>query len=439
MIRVIVEGVRCFQRRQMASLGPLTVLVGENSTGKSTFLALVRLGWDLALGASVFDFNEEPFPLGAYEQIASKRGPRGGRVRSFSVGLEVQPEDSSKGGSFQTMPVTIVGTFVRGEPQPSLEKWSLMWRNYHAELILSAKERPRLTFHTPSGSMTVISSYDPRYMLGAQPLIDFLRFIHRQPRTRSRDFRIIGQRPSRKELTALNRVLEGLIRTLGPRPSALAPTRTRPLRTYNPIRDDPSPEGAHAPMILASAFSSDPKGWKRIQGWLGEFGGPSGLFERISVRRFGRTGSDPFQIEVTISGSPFNLVDVGYGVSQSLPIVVDAIRVDERSTLLLQQPEIHLHPKAQAQLGTFFSAFASRYDQRFVIETHSDHLIDRIRMDARKGKLLKTKDISMLFFERKGRQVTVHRLELDEFGNIVTAPKGYRAFFLNEEKRMLGN
>src|SRR5881396_1662040 len=76
----------------------------------------------------------------------------------------------------------------------------------------------------------------------------------------------------------------------------------------------------------------------------------------------------------------FNLVDVGYGVSQALPILVDTLqRPAADEVFLLQQPEVHLHPRAQAELGSFFVSQAGK-KRRFVIETHSDYLVDRVRM-----------------------------------------------------------
>ena len=66
--------------------------------------------------------------------------------------------------------------------------------------------------------------------------------------------------------------------------------------------------------------------------------------------------SDPFQLQVKVrSGPRANLMDVGYGVSQILPILVDVMRPDTRSrTFLLQQPEVHLHPRGQAALASLF-------------------------------------------------------------------------------------
>jgi predicted ATPase len=67
-------------------LAPLTLLVGENSTGKSTFLAATRLAWDLAYARTEIDFNEEPFKLGAFEQLAHVHGGAKGRAKAIELG-----------------------------------------------------------------------------------------------------------------------------------------------------------------------------------------------------------------------------------------------------------------------------------------------------------------------------------------------------------------
>ena len=86
--RISIENVRCFHDRQTAHLRPITFLVGENSSGKTTFLALARIANDLSRWRQNFDFNEEPFLLGSYDQIATFRGGRGGRANDFRIGAE---------------------------------------------------------------------------------------------------------------------------------------------------------------------------------------------------------------------------------------------------------------------------------------------------------------------------------------------------------------
>ena len=104
---------------------------------------------------------------------------------------------------------------------------------------------------------------------------------------------------------------------------------------------------------------------------------------------------------------------------------------------LLQQPEVHLHPRAQAAMGSLFCQVAGP-ERQLVVETHSDHMLDRVRMDIRDGEgALKPEDVSILFFERKDLDVKIHSLRIDEEGNILHAPEGYRQFFMEETSRSL--
>jgi hypothetical protein len=348
MDRLFFENIRCFTKRQDVPLAPLTLLVGENSSGKSTFLALVRLAWDLVRSWQPLDFNEEPFLLGAFPQIVGRGADR------FMLGMELM-------GS-----LTVTGVFGSKEGIPQLE-------------LDSEFAGPGL------------------------------------------------QKPLREA--------ENL---LGPRPYAFAPVRSRPRRTYDPIGVHDNPEGSHIPMTLAGMSRKSSKQGKALLESLREFGRVSGLFEKIEVRHLGKSEGDPFQIQIHIGGSTVNLIDVGYGVSQALPIIVDCLRGEEHGTFLLQQPEVHLHPRAQAELGSFLGVLAKQQHKRFVIETHSDYLVDRIRMDIRDGKGLKPEDVSLLYFERTNGQASIHRLALDEHGNLLDPPAGYRRFFLDEERRFLG-
>ena len=115
-----------------------------------------------------------------------------------------------------------------------------------------------------------------------------------------------------------------------------------------------------------------------------------------------------------------------------------AVRREEAPLLLLQQPEVHLHPSAQAALGSLFCQSAKQ-DRQLVVETHSDHLLDRVRMDVRDGATtLQPDDVSILFFERDRLDVRIHSLRIDGEGNILDAPDSYRQFFMDETRRSLG-
>jgi predicted ATPase len=352
--KLLFEGIRCFASPQEVPVAPLTLLVGENSSGKTTFLALNRIAWDIAAKGnecSALVFNEDPFHLGAFAQIVNRTGED-----KFTIEMLVEREGL----------------------EPRLIR--SIWRDNEGQPYLL-----RLDVDNEAGV----------------------------------------QRPFKFELSA-------------GRPYAIAPTRSSPRRTYDPVSDSPDPEGSHVPMLLARLAASSKPEWTKLESELASFGRYSGLYDSIQVVRKGRKLSDPFQVNVKTRGSSTNVTDVGYGVSQVLPVIVDSIQARRRgATLLLQQPEVHLHPKAQAELGSFFAREVAKHKGRFIIETHSDYLIDRVRSEVRAG-LLKPDDVSLLYFERKNNESQIHRLLLDKRGQILNAPNSYRQFFLDEDRKVLG-
>jgi predicted ATPase len=167
-----------------------------------------------------------------------------------------------------------------------------------------------------------------------------------------------------------------------------------------------------------------------------KFGAESGMFQELAIKYLGEGPSSPFQIEIVMHGSSTNLIDVGYGVGQVLPVVIDSEVQAQGNILLMQQPEVHLHPRAQAALGSLFARLAATGDRAFVVETHSDYLLDRVRQEVANGVIAPDR-VAVLFFDKPALETTIHLIELDELGNLVDPPQGYRDFFLEEELNLL--
>jgi predicted ATPase len=128
---------------------------------------------------------------------------------------------------------------------------------------------------------------------------------------------------------------------------------------------------------------------------------------------------------------------VGYGVSQSLPVFVELIIREKGSWFAIQQPEVHLHPRAQAALGDAFFFISTMDRKRFLIETHSDFTIDRFRMNFKSDRPRKPVS-QILFFERRDRHNTVASLPIGSHGELPEdQPESYRKFFISEELRVL--
>ena len=94
MDEITLKNFRCFREEQTARLAPLTLLVGENSTGKTSFMAMIRALWDVAYRRTDPDFKEEPYDLGSFDEIAHHRGGRGGRAETFEVGFTARRRET---------------------------------------------------------------------------------------------------------------------------------------------------------------------------------------------------------------------------------------------------------------------------------------------------------------------------------------------------------
>ena len=445
---LILEDVRCFHGEQRGSLRPITLLVGENSTGKTTFLGCygvlqqVCSWWDRDIDARL-DFNDEPFAMGSFRDIVrSRRGP-GGRIDEFKLGFSVDPARNSGMPSY-----TLLVTFGEKGSQPAV---SSLRFEFGVDAFLELQRSQDGTTFTIPGRTVETSFAFGHAMLTPGVLVDhtesksqfFRDFPNLQPVADYFD----GLSLRRATTTGRRRRTSGRIdvwRPYFPELIPVAPLRSKLKRTYDPVRETASPEGAHVPMLMMRLDLTDKSHWTSLHDDLVAFGKESGLFSDVKVKRHGKQMSDPFQLQVKVRAGPnANIMDVGYGVSQSLPILVDVLdgaesdrRKNGGRAFLLQQPEVHLHPRGQAELASLFIK-ASRSGSRFLIETHSDYIVDRVRISVQNGNL-KSDDVSILYFEPAGNAVNIHNLTLDEHGNLRNAPAGYRDFFVRESDRLLG-
>ncbi len=436
MKSITLENFRCFRATRRIPLRPLTLLIGENSTGKTSFLAAVRLASDLLYPGLTPDFNEPPFRLGSFNEVAHHGRGTAGRAQSFSITVNTPVRTSSSQPALRHRAV-----FRRSGPHPVFASQSILYGSeFEVELTPIAAREGELPIECrvdDSRYTVVVTNPSPGFT--ADRVVDWHHVLFLAlndsapgPQDYEGDFRD-------RRRTLLNAVQHAITAASSPdRPVCIAPVRTTPRRTYDPVSAAPVPEGAHIPMVLANLFFHGNAEWKSLKNALDRFGKESGLFADLNVKALGRHDSDPFQIRVKIHGPQVNLLDVGYGVSQALPILVEALRSAPGSMHLMQQPEVHMHPRSQAALGSFLANLAANQQKQFIVETHSDHLVDRVRMDIRDGRSLCPQDVVLLYFERNGPRVDIHPIDIDQAGSLVGEPDTYREFFLTEERRLLG-
>lgn len=426
-MRLILQDVRCFQHYHEVAIRPLTFLIGENSSGKTTFLAalaavLRREPFPYAPGLA-----DQPYGITSFDAIASHHGGAAGRATSFSLGSIRSDRDEED---------RLIATYGDNFGQPILKKLETHSRN----ATVSLEFRPHSIGATISRGDRPLAAFDVKTnedsdSAGGAPTIS--------PSSFHKIFRLAEDKNLGPEIAReIERQLFFPFFLGGPRsnPISIAPIRTKPLAAYPQATDQYQPEGDHIPLLLARAFdrkATPATNSASLTAALSEFGERSGLFREIRVKRLGSKPSDPFQLLVKIATQTCNISDVGYGVSQALPIAVQTISGRKSQQYLIQQPEVHLHPKAQAAMGSLFVQLYRHDKKCFVVETHSDYLLDRIRLHVAAGDL-DHRNVCILYFDRSGRDTDIHKIDLDRAGNVQNAPSGYRKFFIEEQVALLG-
>ena len=430
---ITLRDFRCFRERQTVPLAPLTLLVGENSTGKTSFLAAVRAVWDAGNWFGEPDFRRAPYDLGAFPEIVHSRSERANGPSSFSIGFkELKPWLSNRLFDFEV-------TFESRDAAPAPATIAWRYEAVSVEQHHTKGESPHFVFKLPSGSFEVNRFVEQQLCRAAaeNDLENFSAYL--EPAAESQGYML---EPEHRE-EFLHLLIRSISFPVQERPFAGTPIHPPPRRTYDPTKLDSDPWGADVPSRFASLEFRDKSGWAVLKGKLDAFGRESGLFDDFSVKQLTKSEGGPFQLQVRKfgkrgrKGPKRNLMDVGFGVSQVLPVLAALFRADGPSMFLLQQPELHLHPSAQAALGSLFCETASS-GRQLIIETHSDYIMDRVLLDIRDKRTdLKADDVSILYFERGDRDVSIHSIRIDDEGNVLDTPEGYRRFFKDELNRVI--
>ena len=124
-----------------------------------------------------------------------------------------------------------------------------------------------------------------------------------------------------------------------------------------------------------------------------------------------------FEIRDTDSTRWYDFADVGFGYSQILPIIVQGLRLKKGEILICEQPEIHLNPSIQGKLGDFFRYMVEEEDKNVILETHSEHILLRIRTLIAEGRLDHSK-VGLYFVERNQGISKLKEIKIGKNGQI---------------------
>ena len=128
--------------------------------------------------------------------------------------------------------------------------------------------------------------------------------------------------------------------------------------------------------------------------------------------------------------SPFSsLTDVGFGVSQFLPIIVTDIQKGKNSSLFIAQPETHLHPSIQADFCDYISDQIKKRNKRYFIETHSEYFLNRLRLNIVNGSI-DPKKVKVYYLVNTGADTEIHLIDFMKNGAIKNAPEDFFKTYL---------
>jgi len=215
----------------------------------------------------------------------------------------------------------------------------------------------------------------------------------------------------------------------------LGPLRDYPKRQYSWAGAQPADMGQRGEKVIDALLASRDRkeyisrgrGRKSLtlEGYVAWWLKELKLIHSFSVEPI-TDGSNLYQVWVkkTIDCAKVLITDVGFGVSQILPVLTLCYYVPEGSTILMEQPEIHLHPTVQAGLADVFIDAIKTRNVQIILESHSEHLLKRLQRRIAEEQL-STESAALYFCKMPKGKSELNTLDLDMFGNIINWPEGF--------------
>lgn len=225
-----------------------------------------------------------------------------------------------------------------------------------------------------------------------------------------------------KKLKISNRQIIGeILQSIG-RIQYLGPLRSYPRRSY--LARPAEEIGSAGERTVEVLIRSDNREvlLKDISHWLAQLG----LVSSFEMRPL--DAEDRFyEPRVQIGGDDSALIDVGFGVSQVLPVITLLFTAPEGSTILLEQPELHLHPSAQAGLADLFLHVAEKRNLQLIIESHSEHILARIqrRIAEAENPVATPEQVKAYFCQMGAEGSILEPVRITRFGEVENWPPNF--------------
>lgn len=412
-------------------LAPITLMLGANSAGKTSIMQLPLLlkqtflssdrQLDLNLGGQADDLVD----MGSFADLIHSHDAK----LELGLGVTVRPpadEGRETASDAPNEDICYEATFRALRDAPAIQKLQ----------IAQGADQYSATRQLRGGYQLEAPGYVPRTI---QKRVDAKRTF--QP-----ERSLMFSPDSIVELGAAGAAVQDLslrLRRAMENVIYLGPLREPPGRSYQWSGLEHRDLGKRGERAVHALLSSDNTRKKRrgddeggrswlvdkVSGWLKKLG----VADKLVLERQGK--SRHYELMVLRRGKRANIMDVGFGISQVLPMLVLAYFAPRGSTIVAEEPEIHLHPRAQVGLAELMVEVARERRVQFLVETHSEHLFRRLQTLVAEEAVSAT-DCALYFVDsdEKG-QAELRRLQLDAFGRIANWPKQFFGDTIGETER----
>ncbi len=387
------QNFKLWQDTGTLQFAPLTGLFGANSSGKTSILQVLLMLKQTVEQPS--DWNE-PLYFGDEESLVNL-GNFNDVIHKHKLDLSLDISVSWKAST-----VADINKYIR-------------FYNLEAETLSPSQgDRDR------SGEI----SFSTNIFRGAVNNFYYQTDLYRLNVEQPDLFRCYGLRAGHTQTVEISSKFEEAFENLFSRILYLGPLREHPRHRYTWDGDHPKGIGQEGEKAIAALLSGRIRHLsidEQILNWLQRLE----LIDSYDLHPASDTGSDyEFLVKKYKDGPEVPLTDVGFGVSQVLPVLILCYYAPKGSILILEQPEAHLHPKVQTELADVLIDAVTNRNIQIILESHSEYLLSRLQRRIAEKKIASV-DTALYFCQINDGTSEIEQLDVDEYGNIRNWPQDF--------------
>ena len=381
-------------------INKLNILVGPNSSGKTSVLQSIAL---LKQSLTNLDFNGSLVELGNFKDVVYKHDDKAKITFAFAVSARIADSSFLQNliciveisGDKERKPLISRSTIVQGQNKQIIDfkKGRYIYddskKAYLGEVISDFKnisfETRGILPYASSGSGNEIEIYNEMFKQIKDDLTNYLYYL--------------SARRGYCNTSELSQI------------------------DYSKRPDDVGKLGENTIPVLAHIQSDHEysESMEKIRFWQKKFG----LTESVAALVEGKEATNfSLKVKNETTGIQSRIVDVGFGLNQLFPVIVQCFYAPKGSLILIEQPEAHLHPRYQADVADFLIDVID-YGNRVMVETHSEHLLLRLQRRIAEKKI-SSKYVNFNYFDLDSKGTKTSEMRVDENGYFIGAiPEGF--------------